>query len=99
MDINIFVQNVKKFCKAKGVPPTIACAESGAGKNLLNSVSKGHIPSIESVENLAEYLGCTVNDLLGTPSGKDPLREWWNSLPEETKKAILALAKGPEDLA
>ena len=99
MDRELFVKNVKRYCKEKGIAPTVACKESGAGIMFMTNLKKGQIPSIERVELLAEYLGCTVNDLLGTPNGKDPLREWWNSLPEETKKAILALAKGPEDLA
>lgn len=66
MQIDIFVQNVKKYCELKGVKPTIACAESGAGKSLLSEVSsRGRIPSIERVQLLAQYLGCTVSDLLG----------------------------------
>ena len=35
MDIDVFVQNVKRYCALKGVKPTVACDESGAGKNLL----------------------------------------------------------------
>ena len=66
MDIEVFVQNVKKYCEWKGVKPTIACAESGAGKSLLSEISsRGRIPSIERVQLLAQYLGCTVSDLLG----------------------------------
>ncbi|WP_297200563.1 helix-turn-helix domain-containing protein [uncultured Flavonifractor sp.] len=66
MDVQIFVQNVKEFCKKKGVKPTIACEESGAGKNLLNHIeSRGSIPSVAKVQMLAEYLGVTTSELLG----------------------------------
>lgn len=66
MDVQIFVQNVKDLCKKKGVKPTIACEESGAGKNLLNHIeSRGSIPSVAKVQMLAEYLGVTVSELLG----------------------------------
>lgn len=74
METDVFVQNVKKYCEWKGVKPTIACAESGAGKSLLSEISsRGRIPSIERVQLLAQYLGCTVSDLLGeTPGGLPP---------------------------
>ena len=70
MDRDVFVQNVKRYCDLKGVKPTIACAESGAGKNLMSEITKrGQTPSVERVQLLAQYLGCTVSDLLGeTPS-------------------------------
>lgn len=66
MNTENFVQNVKKFCAIKGVKPTVACAESGAGKDLLGQLTKrGTIPSVERVQLLAQYLGCTTSDLLG----------------------------------
>ncbi len=66
MDANVFVQNVKTLCKNKGIKPTIACEESGAGKNLLNHIeTRGSIPSVEKVQKLAEYLGVTTSELLG----------------------------------
>ena len=73
METDVFVQNVKKYCEWKGVKPTIACAESGAGKSLLSEISsRGRIPSIERVQLLAQYLGCTVSDLLGETPGVLP---------------------------
>lgn len=66
MDKAIFVQNVKKYCAQKGVKPTIACRESGAGVNLLSQLEKrGTIPSVERVQQLAQYLGVTTSELLG----------------------------------
>lgn len=74
MNTENFVQNVKKFCAIKGVKPTVACAESGAGKDLLGQLTKrGTIPSVERVQLLAQYLGCTVSDLLGErPADMEP---------------------------
>lgn len=70
MEIDIFVQNVKKFCEVRGIKPTVACAESGAGKDLLGQLSKrGIMPSVAKVQLLAQYLGCTVSDLLGEQAG------------------------------
>ncbi len=77
MDKDLFVQNVKTYCAKKGVKPTVACVESGAGKDLIGKLTgRGSIPSVEKVQLLAQYLGCTVSDLLGekeTPP--DPVRQ------------------------
>ena len=61
----IFVRNVEIRCKQKGVPPTVACRESGAGKDFLTNLKKGQSPSLGKAQQLAQYLGCTVSDLLG----------------------------------
>lgn len=66
MDKDIFVQNIKAFCKLRGIKPTIACRESGAGANLINMLERrGSIPSVEKVQLLAQYLGVSTSDLLG----------------------------------
>lgn len=66
MDTEVFVQNIKKYCDIKGIKPTIACKESGAGKDLINQIErKGSIPSVEKVKLLADYLGVTTSELLG----------------------------------
>ncbi len=73
MDKAILVQNIKKYCILRGVKPTIACAESGAGKNIINKLeSRGSVPSVERVQLLAQYLGVTVSDLLGEVSEGGP---------------------------
>lgn len=77
MDKENFVQNVKMYCARKGVKPTVALEESGAGRNMLGQLTgRGSLPSIERVQLLAQYLGCTVSDLLGEdPTPPDPVRE------------------------
>ena len=44
---------------------TTACSESGAGGSLLSEIVRGRTPSIDRVEKLAAYLGCTVSELIG----------------------------------
>ena len=70
MDKEIFVKNVKKYCVAKGVKPTVACRESGVGTSFLTDIKRGQTPSVGRVQLLAQYLGCTVSDLLGEGSAK-----------------------------
>lgn len=69
MDIVNFVQNIKFYCERKGVKPTVACRESGVGGSFINNIeSRGSIPSVEKVEQLARYLGTTVSELIGEAS-------------------------------
>lgn len=66
MDKEIFVQNIKKLCSLRGIKPTIACRESGAGADLINQMERrGSVPSVERVQLLAQYLGVTTSQLLG----------------------------------
>ena len=68
MDREIFVQNIKLYCALKGVKPTVACRESGVGTSFIPDFKKGQTPSVAKVQMLAQYLGCTVSDLLGERS-------------------------------
>lgn len=66
MNKEIFVQNVKFICESMGIKPTVACRESGAGKDFINQiVTRGQTPSVEKVQLLAQYLGVTTSELLG----------------------------------
>ena len=87
MNVEFFVENVQFHCRAKGVSPSRACIESGAGKTLMDNVKRGRVPSIDSVQLLAQYLGVTVSELLGEP------------LPEEQARAALTahLAQSVKD--
>lgn len=76
MDRDIFVQNIKAYCAAKGVKPTVACRESGVGTSFINDLERGKTPSVAKVQMLAQYLDCTVSDLLGEdPAPPDPVRQ------------------------
>ena len=68
----LFVQNVKICCERKGVKPTVACRESGAGERLLENVKRGSEPSVGKVEQLAHYLGTTVSELIGETATPKP---------------------------
>jgi transcriptional regulator with XRE-family HTH domain len=73
MDKDFFVQNIKAYCALKGVKPTVACRESGVGTSFITDVNKGKKPSVVKVQMLAQYLGCTVSDLLGErPADMEP---------------------------
>ena len=95
----LFVQNIKQICAIRGIKPTVACRESGAGTNLINKLeSKGSIPSVEKVQLLAQYLGVTVSELLGEdaseisqgPAQPDLLIRY-NKLSPEDQEEIMAI--------
>lgn len=65
MDSAIFVQNIKEFCKIKGIPPTTACKNAGVGASFISDVNRGQTPSVTKVQMLADYLGVTTSKLLG----------------------------------
>ena len=65
MDRELLVQNIEQYCSKKGVKPTNACRDSGVGTSFLTDIKRGQTPSVAKVQLLAQYLGCTVSDLLG----------------------------------
>lgn len=90
MDKEIFVQNIKIYCALRGVKPTVACRESGVGTSFISDINRGQIPSVAKVQQLAQYLGCTVSELLGEtkaadqPAGsQDIFMELYKSLPPD----------------
>lgn len=97
MNRQIFVQNVKFYCQRKGVKPTVACLESGAGKSLLSQIeNRGSIPSVEKVQLLAQYLGVTVSELLGEEAtrAEGPAQPYlvmrYNALSPENQEKVMA---------
>ena len=65
MSVDILVQNIKSFCASKGTTPTAACEASGAGRNFMDNLKKGSIPSVVKVQLLADYLIIGRNALAG----------------------------------
>lgn len=92
MDKEIFVQNIKKYCAQKGIKPTTACRDSGVGTSFIPDVNRGQTPSVAKVQLLAQYLGCTVSDLLGEQAGTQ------SSPPSEDDELLRKItALEPED--
>jgi repressor LexA len=98
LDKQIFVQNIKMYCQLRGVKPTIACRESGAGTDLINQLERrGSVPSVERVQLLAQYLGVTTSELLGETGPKNLaiqdqpyLVMRYNSLPPKVQEEVMA---------
>ena len=96
MDLEILVQNVKRLCALKGVKPTIACRESGAGKDIINQIeTRGSVPSVEKVQLLAQYLGVSTSELLG----EEAIGPMQNNDPPEKRAVVDALYRQLIDLS
>ena len=72
MNVEVFVQNVKRYCKERGTNPSAASELSGAGRNFMDNIKKGSIPSVAKVQMLADYLGVTTSKLLGETDSGSP---------------------------
>lgn len=76
MDIQIFVQNVKRILDERGISYSRAGIESGAGIDFIRNMDrKGTEPSIGKVMQMASYLGISVGELLGEEKGPAPVAE------------------------
>ena len=70
----MFVQNVKDFCMKRNVKPTVACRKAGVGTSFINNIeARGQVPSVEKVQQLAQYLGVTTSELLGETEPGDSI--------------------------
>lgn len=95
------MQNIKQICAIRGIKPTVACRESGAGANLINKMeSRGSIPSVEKVQLLAQYLGVTVSELLGedaSETAQGPAQPYlvmrYNQLSQEGQEKVMAFVE------
>ena len=95
MDNNALIQNIIKYCEAANVAPTVACKESGVGKDLIANMKKGKTPSVAKVADLAHYLGVTTSELLGETLLARPFTE--PELDDQIRKLMEGLS--PEDFA
>ena len=101
MNKELFVQNINQICAIRGIKPTVACRESGAGANLINKMeSRGSIPSVEKVQLLAQYLDVTVSELLGedaSETAQGPAQPYlvmrYNQLSQEGQEKVMAFVE------
>lgn len=101
MDKEIFVHNIKKWCIARNVKPTVACKEAGVGGSFISDINRGQVPSVAKVQMLAEYLGVTTSDLLGekqdgpsTPVPGDPSPDFivkFRNLSPDDQEEVMAI--------
>ncbi len=61
-----FVLTVKSLCKTQGITISTLLEKCSLRKSFIYDVEKRNAkPSVEVAENIADYLGCSVDYLLG----------------------------------
>lgn len=69
----MFKKNFIKFCNLKGVAPTVACRENGLSNATFSCWTDESVPRKATLMKLADYFGCTVDDLLAEdPPEREP---------------------------
>ena len=108
MDVENFVKNLKAILKERGISPSRAGRESGAGIDFIRMMEvRKSAPSYLRVQQMAQYLGMTTSELLGeeTPAsgaagGLDPeqaeLIRLYDRAAPEVQAAMLAMLRAAE---
>lgn len=108
----MFYDTYVAICAKKGVSPSRAAEDAGISKSLVTKWKNNKVvlPSPDILKKISVYFGIPVSDLIAESenptvqadsgiSDRDiRLLEWFHSLPEEKRKAILSLGGAPEDL-
>ncbi len=63
--------NIREQLNANGLTVKKMLDALHLGINTINQIDAGRYPRVETLFNIAEYLGCTVNDLLYRPEKSD----------------------------
>lgn len=109
MDVLKIVENIQQICKERGITPTVAGKESGAGKDLVSAMKRrGVLPSIEKIMLLADYLGVTTSELLGEKKvptaigdglseGEQDLLSLFRQLTPEQQEMVIRMVQAAAD--
>ena len=59
-------ETIKLYAKSKKIPVGQMLIECELNKNTLSTMqSRGYLPRVETIARIADYLGCSVDYLLG----------------------------------
>ena len=64
-ELALVIEQIKKAVALRGVSPNKAFIESGIGKDFIANMLKGMTPAAYKFSDLADYLDCSVDYLLG----------------------------------
>jgi|GEM_PF-3146647 len=73
-DKDLLVIRIQELCAAKGMKQTAVFEKAGVGKNFISNLDKAN-PSFQKLTALANYLGTTVDYLLGNETQEEFARK------------------------
>lgn len=65
INVELLKSNIDLLVNQRNESRTKVFVNSGVGKDFFSNLNKGQIPSIEKIASLAEYLGVSIDYLLG----------------------------------
>lgn len=68
---NNVAQNIKFLTKSKNIPIGEMLVECELSKNAISSMLLGSMPKADNLAKIADYLGCSVDYLLGRSDNPD----------------------------
>lgn len=81
---------IKSVAKSKSIKTGVMLKDLGYNKNAFSTMESGHMPDLMKICEIADYLNCSVDLLLG--------REQKNNAPNDVRSAIIARVKAlPDD--
>lgn len=90
------LENIQKACKNKNVTPSRMAEESGAGLSAIANLKRGSIPRSDKLAVMADYLGVSVNVLVGQDSIDDLKFALWggeNGVTDEMLDEVMSYAR------
>ena len=96
MDKDLLIFNIRKYCAARNIKPTIACTAAGVGRSFVSDIARDRTPSVASVADLAAFLGVSTSDLVGDakmPADLAPLAAAWAELNDEGRARLIEYAE------
>ncbi|MGN0597699.1 MAG: helix-turn-helix domain-containing protein [Ruminiclostridium sp.] len=93
MDYTILLERIELLCNKNNITKTLAFEKCGVGKDFASNIKKGSKPSIEKLQQLADYFNVSTDYLLGndTSKTKDPATD------DEIKFALFKGSEGITD--
>lgn len=90
----MFGENLKKIMSEKGLSVTKVSQLSGVGKSSISQYLSGkNIPTSERIKVLADAIGCTVEELIDTPTVKTVVEQTGSNTEEVFNVPVELAAK------
>lgn len=64
-NLQIIEERIMSIAKASGLSKNKLLINANLNKSIFDNMKKGQIPSVDKIHVLADYLGCSVDYLLG----------------------------------
>ncbi len=71
---SIIISKIEELCSSHHVSVNKMLLESGLTKSVIDNMKKGSMPSVDKLQQIANYFGCSIDYLVGNGSSDDDLK-------------------------